>query len=204
MRTLSQLSRQEIKDITIQYSRTNYVLAANYFSKEYNISAATFYSAIEKAVIEHIVDIDVVNLVKKKAIQNAYAHANTSADAARKRVINHYNELIRKRNQFVFRKSKIIVLTNRYLSMDSNFTIDDFCATEYIDYELFVKTIAICSLKYVNNNTFNLIIDKFTSTVPEYSKKKITDILMDCRLNYKNKEEVLVNNIYKKIIEVYY
>ena len=101
MRTLSQLSRQEIKDITIQYSRTNYVLAANYFSKEYNISAATFYSAIEKAVIEHIVDIDVVNLVKKKAIQNAYAHANTSADAARKRVINHYNELIRKRNQFV-------------------------------------------------------------------------------------------------------
>ena len=202
MRTLSQLSRQEIKDITIQYSRTNYVLAANYFSKEYNISAATFYSAIEKAVIEHIVDIDVVNLVKKKAIQNAYAHANTSADAARKRVINHYNELIRKRNQFVFRKSKIIVLTNRYLSMDSNFTIDDFCMTEYIDYELFVKTIAISSLNYVNNNTFKLIVDNFSATFPEYSKKDIVNILKECRKSYKNKDKVLVNDVYKKIIKL--
>ncbi len=202
MRILSQLSRQEIKKITIQYSRTNYVLSAKYFSKEYDISPATFYSAIEKAVVEHIVDIDVVNLVKKKAIVNAYAHANTSADAARLRVINHYNTLIEKRNQFVFKKSEIIDLTNKYLSLVDNFTIDDFCMTEYIDYELFVKTIAICSLKYVNNNTFKLIVDNFSATFPEYSRKDIVDILKECRKSYKNKDKVLVNDVYKKIIKL--
>ena len=72
MRALKDLTRKEIRTIAKQYSRTDVLLSAKYFSKQFDISTGTFYNVLEKAVIEHIVTLDEAKLINNKAAINAW------------------------------------------------------------------------------------------------------------------------------------
>lgn len=97
-RTARDFSRSQIKHIAEQYAITPLHYSAEYFSIEYKISKTTFYTLLEKAVVESIVDLKTVDYMQRKASGNSAGHAGVPAAA---RSLKHYNHLIMKRNIYL-------------------------------------------------------------------------------------------------------
>lgn len=118
MKKATEFSRQQIKKIAESYAHTDSKYSADYFSREYRISTNTFYTLLDKAVVESIVDLSVVNLMKNKACKNAKLHAG---DAAYVRSARHYDHLIMKREIFIPSTNKCIQISTEFVKSNLSF-----------------------------------------------------------------------------------
>lgn len=97
-RTARDFSRSQIKHIAEQYANSPLQYSAEYFSVEYRISKNTFYTLLDKAVVESIVDLKTVDYMQRKASGNSSGHAGIPAAV---RSLKHYEHLKMKRNVYL-------------------------------------------------------------------------------------------------------
>lgn len=140
-RTAKDFSRAKVWEIATLYASTDYAYSAEYFSREYNISKNTFYTLLEKAVIESIVD---ERTVKKMAIKSAHNSETKAGKPGKKRSHKHYKYLVLKRKAYMLPKEKAIALTIKYAN--SAATKQKFLMNNFIDKKLFGRVILKCIL----------------------------------------------------------
>lgn len=97
-KTARDFSRVQIKRIAEQYASTALDYSAEYFAREYKISENTFYTLLEKAVVESIVDLKTVDYMERKASGNSAGHAGAAGSI---RSLNHYRHLKKKRKIYL-------------------------------------------------------------------------------------------------------
>lgn len=110
-RTARDFSRYEISKIAKAYANTPINYSCEYFSREYRISIRTFYTLLEKAVVESIVDDSIVDLMQAKAMGNSEIKAGLPGAI---RSQKHYEHLKMKRNIYCPSKSNAAKLTIDY------------------------------------------------------------------------------------------
>lgn len=192
MKKITDFSRSEIRTIAKQYSRTDDILAI-----KYQTSLETMYRILEKAIIQHIVSTEEIELMKKKAISNASSYASAGVII---RVQQHYDMLMQKRNEFLFSKSEAVAIIKDYLS--SPLTLREFCDENYLDTKTFLKTLIQVSVeKYINNKDFKSVLSKFLIEFPEDSREDFTNILTDYRKNFKDKP-LSIHDIYDVLVTI--
>lgn len=135
-RTAKDFSRYEIWCIATSYANTNSANSHEIFEKEYEISTGTFYTLLEKAVVENIVDNETVLKMEEKARNNSEAKAG-SAGAIRSE--RHYNFLKEKSKQYMLVKQDAISITKKYA--ESILYKKAFCKANYITEQLLDRTI---------------------------------------------------------------
>lgn len=135
-KTAKDLSRKQIWEIATGYAQTNYAYSHEYYEREFQISKGTFYTALEKAVIEHIVDMQTVELMAAKAAYNSSVKAG-EAGAGRSR--KHYDYLKKKRALYRLPKKQAIKWTVKYA--ESQFNKKEFANRACITTQLLDVTI---------------------------------------------------------------
>jgi len=135
-KTSKYFSRKKIWEIASQYARTEAEYSRDYFSREYAISYSTFYTLLERAVVESIVDEQTVLQMAKKAANNAAAKAGTGA---KQRSADHYKHLILKRKVYMLPKIEAMEFTVKYAY--SAYDKKTFCKENFIDTKLFDRTL---------------------------------------------------------------
>lgn len=159
-RTAKQFSRKKIWEIATQYANTESAYSRDYYSREYSISYGTFYSLLERAVIESIVDEETVQKMAKKAGNNAAAKAG---EEARQRSEKHYAYLLLKRKVYMFPKVEAVEYTIKYAY--SAYDKKSFCKANFIDTKLFDRTVYKVVLE-------NWVSDEVVSKLKEKSLRK--------------------------------
>lgn len=155
MKTLKDLSRQEIKDIAIEYSNTDHLHARTCICEKYQITSSTLYNLLDKAVIEHMVGLNTIQNMQKKAEKNASIHAG---DKAGIRSRTHYHKLLHDRNTFLFSKKTSKELTIAFANRESDMTKKEFCILHCIDIELLDKTLLLAILHhYIAKKVYQII-----------------------------------------------
>lgn len=110
-RTAKDFSRKQIWRVATNYAFTSNEYSHEYYEREFEISTGTFYTLLKKAVIENIVDDEIVELMSRKAKYNASLHAGESGE---KRSEKHYEYLKKKRAIYVLPKDEAIKITMKY------------------------------------------------------------------------------------------
>ena len=87
--------QQLCKKIAEEYANSACEFARSYFLKQYGINQECYYKVLNTAVIEGIVDDDIVEKMELKALANQKAHAVNAGLSTRK----HYNKLRRLRQE---------------------------------------------------------------------------------------------------------
>lgn len=155
-KTVRDLSRKKIAEIATQYAQTNFAYSHDYFSREYAISKGTFYTALEKAVIENIVDDKTVEQMAAKAAYNSQVKA---AEAGKQRSKKHYDYLLLKRRQYMPSKEQAIIWTTEYANC--KYHKNDFATKNFI-------TVAL-----LNRVIYKAIVDSWvTDDIVELLKEK--------------------------------
>ena len=131
-RTAKEFSRKKVWEIATQYARTLSAYSRDYYSREYGINYSTFYSLLERAVVESIVDEETVRDMAIKAGNNA---AGKAGEGARKRSEKHYEYLLLKRNMYMLPKTESIEYSIKYAY--SAYDKQRFCEANFIDTKLF-------------------------------------------------------------------
>lgn len=132
-RTARDFSRKQIWEIANSYANTGYEYSHDYYEREYKISKSTFYTILEKAVIEHIVNLDIVELMCKKAAYNSGVKAG---EAGYERSIKHYDYLKKKRAQYRVSKKQAVHLTIKYSEsklLKNEFAKENYISTKMLD-----------------------------------------------------------------------
>lgn len=159
-RTARDFSRRLIAKVAVMYAGTDASYSSEYFCREFEITQPTFYKLLEKAVVENIVELEIVEAIKKKSAYNALRKAGKNAE---KRSQKHYEHLIQKRKLFVLSKKESIALTKAYISTDLD--KQKFCHKEFCTTELLNRTILKSMLE-------NWISDEDVNKLKEKSLKK--------------------------------
>lgn len=110
-RTAKDFSRKQIWGVATKYAFTEKEYSHEYFERDLGISTGTFYTLLKKAVIENIVDDEIVDMMKGKAKYNASLHAG---EKGAKRSENHYEFLKKKRAIYMLPKDEAIKITMKY------------------------------------------------------------------------------------------
>ena len=135
-RTAKNFSRKKIWEIATEYANTVDAYSRDYYSREYGISYSTFYTLLERAVIESIVDEETVQNMARKAGNNA---AGKAGEGARRRSEKHYEYLLLKRNMYILPKTEAMEYTIKYAYSAYDKRI--FCKENYIGTKLFNRTV---------------------------------------------------------------
>lgn len=174
MRNLKDFSRKQINKIAKDYA--NFPVTRTFFVELYDISQSTFYSILQKAIIEHIVDIDTVYKIRERAISNMSKKrekVNTNM------VYLHYENLLEKRNNFVFCKKERKRIITEFANRDKRIPKKYFCKEQCISIELLDKVL-------ITGICYN-----------EIPKKLYTKIKNDSLIYNNNSKSVL--NFFEKI-----
>ena len=133
-KTGRQFQRDEVWEIATKYATSRY--SHTNFEEEYQSTRSSFYTVLDRAVIENIVDSDTVDAMEKKAKYNAEAKAGGAAVG---RTEKHYSYLKKKRKEYMLPKEDAIELTITYAeSQDSK---RYFCTQNYVTEQLINRTI---------------------------------------------------------------
>lgn len=135
-RTARDFSRKEIWDIATLYAKTVSEYSSEYFSEKYSITRNTFYTLLERAVIENIVNDEIVLDMANKAAYNSKVKAG---EAGEMRSRKHYGQLIERRKTYMLSKEDAISITTRYASCEVSKT--RFVNNNYITTKLFDRTL---------------------------------------------------------------
>lgn len=92
------LTREEMKEIAFLYAQKDGHCSVKFISKLYNLPEHTVRNALDKAVIESMVDLDIVYQMRRRAWQNAYFYGG---EPGKIRSNNHYDDLVLKRMDFL-------------------------------------------------------------------------------------------------------
>ncbi len=114
-KTARDFSRIQIKRIAEQYASTALDYSAEYFAREYKISEKTFYTLLEKAVVESIVDLKTVDFMERKASGNSAGHAGVSGSI---RSLNHYRHLKQKRRIYLPSNKQCMKIATEFAKSD--------------------------------------------------------------------------------------
>lgn len=149
-------SRKKIWEIATQYANTKLEYSREFFSQEYCISYNTFYTLLEKAVIEGIVDDETVKKMSEKAGENS---ARKAGEGARKRSENHYNYLILKRKIYMLPKEETHNIVIKY--SNSELSKKKFCEDNFITTKLFDRMMCKAIIEnWVSDDTVEKLKNK--------------------------------------------
>ena len=135
-RTAKNFSRKEIFEVAKDYAETDPIVSAEYFCQKYDISPNTFYTVLDKAVIDNIVDNEVFEKMKAKAAYNSGVKAGPEGSM---RSFRHYRELFYKRAFFNFSQNEAIKLAEEY--SESEEYMEEFANHHYMTTQIFTRTI---------------------------------------------------------------
>ena len=128
--------RKTCARIAVIYATTPDTYNARELALAYEVSMSKIYKYLDMSVIMSCVDMEIVKLMKAKAMRNSLLKGG---EAAEKRSERHYNKLISKRNNYVVPDSEAISLVKGFSK--SELYKGEFCRNERIEIELFGKTI---------------------------------------------------------------
>lgn len=141
--TAKTASRKNIHEIATLYAEKPAEYSYRYFCEEYGISKGTFYTILDKAVIENIVDSATVKKMAKKAANNSEAKAGKGAEGRSRR---HYYHLIQKRAIYELPKKEAIDVAIKYAKR--TILRKEFLEQNFITSKLLDRTL----LKAIENN----------------------------------------------------
>lgn len=124
---VSLLTRNEIKRIAVSYATSPDEVSASYYVEEYNVTESVFYSCLEKAVMESIVDLETANMIAAKAGRNGARHAG---EGARVNSSKHYQRFIDARKGFKFKATDRKKFVKMYANSEKGFK--SFCNDECV------------------------------------------------------------------------
>lgn len=155
-KTAKDFSRNDIYKIATDYANTSAEYSYQYFCREYEISKGTFYTVLEKAVIENIVDSNTVIAMAKKAKSNS---ENKAGKRCGNRSQKHYEYLIQKRRIYMLGKKESVEWTEKYAQ--SNLDKLGFCSKNHITRQLLDRTILKATIdNWISDEIFNLLKQK--------------------------------------------
>ncbi len=158
-RKVEDLTRRRIYAIAVSYANSKDTFSASYYCGAYGISQHVFYRCLEKAVEESIVSEYIAKRISEKAARNAYEHAG---EGAKINSLNHYQELIAKRESFKFKPKEQKKFVEQYADCDLSLPV--FCANEYIRINQMNEAISDVIVG-------NLISDEYVEKLLQKSKK---------------------------------
>lgn len=133
-KTGRQFSRDEVWEIATKYATSRY--SHTNFEEECQSSRSSFYTVLDRAVIENIVDSDTVDAMEKKAKYNAAAKVGGAGVG---RTEKHYAYLKKKRKEYMLPKEEAIKLTIMYA--ESQESKKYFCKQKHIAEQLVNRAI---------------------------------------------------------------
>jgi len=133
-KTAKQFSRKEVWEVATRYATSKY--SHNDFEEEYQSSRSSFYTVLDRAVIENIVDSDTVGLMEARAKYNSEVKAGKPGEI---RSEKHYSYLKKKRKEYMLSKEEAIKITITYA--ESPYSKKQFCRRIHISEQLLDRTI---------------------------------------------------------------
>lgn len=133
-KTGRQFSRDEVWEIATKYATSRY--SHTNFEEEFQSTRSSFYTVLDRAVIENIVDSDTVDAMEKKAKYNAEAKAGGAAIG---RTEKHYSYLRKKRKEYMLPKEEAVELSIMYAEHKAS--KKQFCKEKHITEQLLNRTI---------------------------------------------------------------
>lgn len=156
MKRLKDFSRKQIREIATVYATTELACNYSYFEKEYEISEATFYNILKKAIIESIVDDNIAKQIGRKTEKNSAKKAGRSAGLRTRR---HQEQLLQKRKEFKMKKGEAIQTAIRYSK--STFNKKQFCIVNIIAIKLFDDALVRAIIeKWIDDECYERIKSK--------------------------------------------
>ena len=141
--TARNASRGKIHEIATLYAEKPAEYSYQYFCEEYGISEWTFYTILDKAVVENVVDSATVIKMAKKASGNSKTKAGEGAAVRSRR---HYSDLIQEREVYELPKKEAVELATRYAKR--TILRKEFLKQNFITSKLLDRTL----LKVIENN----------------------------------------------------
>lgn len=161
-------SRARLYTVAFRYATSEYDFSHSYFEREYEISKSTFYSILQKAVIENIVPDAIVEKMAKKAAYNSFLKAGKPG---RQRSENYYRFLRQKRKVYMLPKEKAIDITVRYA--ESKLAKKEFCKRNYLTQTLFDRTLLKAIVgNWISDDIFEKLRRK---SIQKNSKRDVTE-----------------------------
>lgn len=121
-RTAKQFSRKEVAFIAKSYADTSNGFDYKDYTESYNISKHTFYKLLERAVVENIVETDVVKGMYDKSLFNVgIKHEGKGAQIIKK----HYEDIWARRQNYMIPEIAALQLIKEYANSD--LTKQAFC-----------------------------------------------------------------------------
>lgn len=135
MNKLNSFSREEIRNIAIEYSSSN--MTRSDFCNKYFISSTTFYNMLDKAIIEHIVSYNTALKMQTKALYNKRLRLGSGKGTEQTKL--HYERLFEKRRNFIFTKTERTKILKEFSKRDLIKSKSDFCEEHLFDIDLLEK-----------------------------------------------------------------
>ena len=155
-RSISQLTRQQMKIIAENYASTSNEISGGIISKQYELSKGTLGRLLKKVVVEHIVTEEVATRIMIKSAENAEVHGGVGAYT---RVINAYHRYLKERRTFRFDRNTEVELVTEYAN--SPVSPIDFWQSHTMDRLLFNRTLVFAVIEsLVDDNTVELLKKK--------------------------------------------
>lgn len=181
-RTAKDFSRSKIGEIATQYAETPESYSHTFFEKEYEISQTTFYTILEKAVIENVVSNETVLEMAGKASSNSSEKAGEPGET---RSAKHYKYLIQKRKIYMLPKKEAIDLADRYSK--SKLRKKEFAEKYYYTTALMDRTIMKCIIDcWIKDETVSLLKNKALQQHKSEEAIRFWDKLEEMRTNKKS------------------
>ena len=121
-RTTRQFSRKEVALIAKSYADISNGFDYRDYAKSYNISKHTFYKLLERAVVENIVEADVVKGMYEKSLFNV---SRKHEGKGKQKIIEHYEDMWEKRQNYNIPEMAALQLIKEYANSD--LTKQAFC-----------------------------------------------------------------------------
>ena len=155
-RSVSELSRAQMKIIAENYASTSNEISGGIISKQYELSKGTLGRLLKKVVIEHIVTEEVAMKIAIKSAENAEVHGGVGAYT---RVINAYHRYLKERRTFRFDRNTEAELVTEYAN--SPVSPKDFWESHTMDRLLFNRTLVFAIIEsIVDDDTVKLLKEK--------------------------------------------
>lgn len=150
-KTGRQFSRNEVWEIATRYATSKY--SHTDFEVAYQSSRSSFYTVLDRAVIENIVDAETVIAMEERAKYNSEVKAGKPGAI---RSEKHYAFLRKKRKEYMLPKEKAIEMTITYA--ESLYSKKLFCRRIHISERLLDRTLykAIVD-NWVSDEVVNLL-----------------------------------------------
>lgn len=133
-KTGRQFSRSEVWEIATRYATSKY--SHTNFEEEYQSSRSSFYTVLDRAAIENIVDAETVTAMEERAKYNAEVKAGIPGAI---RSEKHYSYLRKKRKEYMLPKEKAIEMAITYA--ESLYSKKLFCRRFHITEQLLDRTL---------------------------------------------------------------